>query len=86
MKRLYEVNGEYFADKASAKAARGAPVEKAKAAEPGVFGSKSIPAKYEHPISLGPDHWKRGGPVPGAPEPKPAPVVKRVRKTKSATS
>lgn len=79
MKRLFEVNGEFFADKKAAKAARGEPVEKAKPAEPGVIGSKNQPPKYKHEIGYGPDHWKRGGDVPGAPAPKPV-AVKRVRK------
>lgn len=61
MKRLYQVNGTYFADKKAAKAARGEPTEKAKPADPNVFGSKNIPPKYKHEVHLGPDHWKRGG-------------------------
>ena len=45
MKRLFTVNGEHFADKKAAKAARGEPVEKAIPADPNVFGSKAVPAK-----------------------------------------
>ncbi len=83
MKRLFEVNGEFFADKKAAKVARGEPVEKAKPAEPGVIGSKNQPPVYKHEIKYGPDHWRRGGAIPGAPEAKPV-AVKRVRKTKKA--
>ena len=79
MKRLFQVNGSFFESKQEAKAARGTATTPAKGAETGVFGSKSTPAKYAHVISYGPDHWKRGGPVPGAVAPKPAPV-KRTRK------
>ena len=78
MKRLYEVNGEFFADKKAAKAVRGEPTTKAVAADPNVHGSKSTPAQYKFEIRLGPDHWKRGGPLPGQTDaPKP---VKRSRK------
>lgn len=79
MKRLFQVNGSFFESKKEAKGARGAVVRPATQADPNVFGSKSTPAEYEHAVSYGPDHWKRGGPVPGALEPKPSPV-KRVRK------
>lgn len=82
MKRLFEVNGEFFASKKEAKVARGEPVVKAKAAEPGVIGSKNEPAQYKFEIKLGPDHWKRGGGLPGAPVPKPA--AKRTRKKAAA--
>lgn len=81
MKRLFTVNGEHFASKQAAKVARGEPIEKAKPAEPGVIGSKNQPPKYKHEIEYGPDHWKRGGAVPGF-EPKPAVKVPRVRKAK----
>lgn len=80
MKRLFTVNGEHFATKKEAKVARGEPIEKAKPAEPGVIGSKNQPPKYQHEITYGPDHWRRGGDVPGAPAPKPV-AVKRVRKS-----
>jgi hypothetical protein len=82
MKRLFQVNGSFFESKQEAKVARGPVTTPAKPAEAGVFGSKPTPAKYAHVISYGPDHWKRGGDVPGAPAPKPAPV-KRVRKPKA---
>lgn len=71
MKRLFEVNGEYFASKVEAKAARGEPTVKAE-------GKK--PAQYKFEIRLGPDHWKQGGGLPGQ-EPKATPV-KRTRKKK----
>lgn len=82
MKRLYEVNGKHFPNKEAAKTARGEPTKAAVPADPNVYGSKSIPAKYKHTISYGPDHWKRGGQIPGynADGTKPAPV-KRVRRT-----
>lgn len=82
MKRLFQVNGSFFESKQEAKAARGPAKTPAKGAEAGVFGSKATPAKFEYVISYGPDHWKRGGPVPGAVAPKPAPV-KRTRKPKA---
>jgi hypothetical protein len=59
MKRLFKVNGEFFADKKAAKAARGEPTRKEQPAEPGVFGSKTIPPAYKYTIELGPDHWKK---------------------------
>lgn len=46
MKRLFEVNGQYFGDKVSAKAARG----EFKPA------TTNKPAHYEHTVSKGPDH------------------------------
>lgn len=73
MKRLFEVNGEHFATKQEAKAARGEPTKKAEGKEP---------AQYKFEIRLGPDHWKRGGPLPGQAQPK-APV-KRTRKKTAA--
>jgi hypothetical protein len=78
MKRLFEVNGEYFADKVAAKAARGEPIKQGITAEPGVFGSKTVPPQYKFEVRLGPDHWKLGGQLPGA---KPAAVKRTRRKT-----
>lgn len=81
MKRLFEVNGEYFANKKAAKAARGEPIKPARTEE--VNGRKvSLPPEYASTIRPGPDHWLRGGPVPGAAVEAPVakPAVKRARK------
>lgn len=72
MKRLFEVNGEYFADKKAAKAARGEPTKQAEGKQP---------AEYKFAIRPGPDHWLRGGPVPGF-EADDAPVAKPVKRTR----
>lgn len=47
MKRIFEVNGEYFANKTDAKTARGAPVKPA---------DGKTPAQYKSEIHKGPDH------------------------------
>lgn len=46
MKRLFEVNKEFFATKAAAKEARGEKI------------NKEGPPVYAHVIKRGPDHWK----------------------------
>lgn len=48
MKRLFKVNGEFFATKAAAKAARGEPVGENQDGSP----------VYRHTVETGPDHWK----------------------------
>jgi hypothetical protein len=58
MKRLFEVNGEFFASKSDAKKARGDATNPAIPADPTVYGSKTIPARFKHQVSRGPDHWK----------------------------
>lgn len=82
MKRLFTVNGEHFADKKSAKVARGEPIKPVRTEKVGEHGREVVmPAEYKFEITYGPDHWKRGGPVPGAVEAAPVVVpVKRVRK------
>ena len=47
MKRYFEVNKQYFATKAEAKAARG----------PRLDDGTGAP-RYAHVITRGPDHWK----------------------------
>ena len=59
MKRLFEVNGEFFGTKTEAKVARGEPMKKAVPADPNVFGAKGEPPQYKFEIRRGPDHWKR---------------------------
>lgn len=79
MKRLFSVNGEFFDTKKAAKAARGEPIKPARTEE--VNGRKvALPPEYKFEIQYGPDHWKRGGVVPGAVVAKPV-AVKRVRKS-----
>jgi|APCry1669188910_1035180.scaffolds.fasta_scaffold39319_4 hypothetical protein len=47
MKRLFKVNGEFYASKAAAKAARGERVN----------GPDGAPV-YKYTVQTGPDHWK----------------------------
>jgi glycine cleavage system aminomethyltransferase T len=86
MKRLFTVNGEHFATKKEAKEARGTALKPVRTEKVGEHGREVVmPAEYAHEVSYGPDHWKRGGDVPGAPVAVAAPApVKRVRKTKAA--
>jgi len=56
MKRLFEVNGQFFAYKSEAKKARGEPISKGTVADPDVYGSKSEPPRYKYQVKLGPDH------------------------------
>lgn len=56
MKRLFEVNGEYFSNKPEAKKARGEAISKGTVADPDVYGSKSEPPRYKYEVKLGPDH------------------------------
>ena len=56
MKRLFTVNGEHFATKQEAKAARGEPI-KAAYVEKDQYGKEThYPPTYKHTISPGPDH------------------------------
>lgn len=80
MKRLFTVNGEHFANKEAAKVARGEPIKKIRTEKLEGGREVTLPAEYKHTIEYGPDHWKRGGAVPGQ-APKPTPV-KRTRKAK----
>lgn len=50
MKRLFEVNGQYFEKKDDARAERG----------PLIKGKDDQPDHYRWPISKGPDHWRYG--------------------------
>jgi hypothetical protein len=55
MKRLFEVNGEFFGTKMEAKAARGEPTKPAYVEK--VNGRDvHYPASYKHQIHKGPDH------------------------------
>jgi glycine cleavage system aminomethyltransferase T len=66
MKRLFTVNGEFFATKQEAKVARGPATKPVRTEKVGEHGREVVmPAEYAHEISYGPDHWKRGGEVPG---------------------
>jgi hypothetical protein len=56
MKRLYEVNGEFFDLKDKAKVARGPKIKEGTKADPNVFGSKSMPPTYKFQVKRGPDH------------------------------
>lgn len=56
MKRLFEVNGEYFDLKDKAKVARGPKIKEGTKADPAVFDSKSTPPTYKYQVKLGPDH------------------------------
>jgi hypothetical protein len=86
MKRLFTVNGEHFATKKEAKEARGVALKPVRTEKVGEHGREVVmPAEYAHEVSYGPDHWKRGGDVPGFTVTTPVPVkVPRVRKTKAA--
>ena len=66
MKRLFEVNGEFFDLKDNAKKARGEPTAKGglESVDPGKT-AKLLPPKYKFQIHLGPDHvgyhgWRAG--------------------------
>lgn len=56
MKRLFEVNGEYFDQKEDAKKARGERTFEGTKADPNVFGSKNEPPRYKYQVKKGPDH------------------------------
>ncbi len=60
MKRLFRVGNEFFGDKKSAKAARGAPT---KPAYTEVVSGRTIqyPATYANKVELGPDHRHYAG-------------------------
>lgn len=49
MKRIFEVNGKFFATKQEAKVERGERVDS---------GNKADAPTYSATISKGPDHWK----------------------------
>ena len=51
MKRLFEVNGQFFSNKKDAKEARGERLNKDEDT------AKEAPL-YKHEISKGPDHWR----------------------------
>jgi hypothetical protein len=49
MKRLFEVNGQFFSNKKEAKEARGERLNK---------DEQDRAPSYKHEIHRGPDHWK----------------------------
>lgn len=49
MKRIFEVNGQFFETKGEAKTARGERLD---------GGSKGDAPTYANTVSYGPDHWK----------------------------
>ena len=57
MKRLFTVNGEHFETKKAAKAARGEG--KPVIAEDGKLKGQVLYVKYQHTVSLGPDHFRK---------------------------
>lgn len=60
MKRLFEVNGEFFGNKMDAKVARGEPTTPATTEK--VNGRDvHYPPRYKHQIKLGPDHMGKHG-------------------------
>lgn len=83
MNRIFEVNGEYFTNKTDARVARGELVKPVRTeALPG-GRDVVLPAVYKFEIHKGPDHWKRGGNVPGVAL---GPIkVPRVRRKKSSS-
>ena len=59
MKRLFEVNGEFFDNKVAAKVARGPVTTPGTTADPLVFSTWCAPLKYKYTVKPGPDHFRR---------------------------